>query len=159
MFSISHFRPVLAAALLLAAGILLVSSPPAWAGNDPCIGLIEAAFLDEADEINDLFAQGVDVNCRDDNGQTPLMLAAEGGSVVAVRLILAGNAEVNLRDKYGQSALDRARGKLEFLHMEGAEHIHLIYKGIIRMLKIAGAIEKPLKKLKKQAGPPKKTGA
>ncbi len=143
MFSIRYFRPVLAVALLLAAGLLLVSSPPAGAGHDPCIDLIEAAFLDDSDEIHDLFNQGVDVNCRDSEGQTPLMLAAEGGSEVAVRLMLAWNAKVNLRDKYGQSALDRARGKLELFHMEGAERIHMIYQGIIEMLKSAGAVEKP----------------
>lgn len=146
----NSFRPVLAAGVLLAAGILLISSPPARAANDSCTGLIEAAFLDDTDEIHDFFDQGVDVNCRDGEGQTPLMLAAEGGSAVAVRLILAGNAEVNLWDKYGQSALDRARGKLELFHMEGAEHIHMIYQGIIRMLKTAGAVEKPPKKYKKR---------
>jgi hypothetical protein len=129
---------------------LFISSPPARADHDPCIGLIEAAFLDDADEIKDFFAQGVDVNCRDSEGQTPLMLAAEGGSEVAVRMILTGNAEVNLWDKYGQSALDRARGKLELFHMEGAEHIHTIYQGIIRMLKSAGAVEKRPGKHKKR---------
>ncbi len=164
MFPIRYPRPPLAVGVLLAAVILLVSSPPAWAGHDPCIDLIEAAFMDEADDIHDLVAaQGVDVNCRDAEGQTPLMLAAEGGSVIAMRMILAWNAEVNLWDKYGQSALDRARGKLELFHMEGAEHIHMIYRGIIKMLKSAGAVEKqPRKKqpgrLEKRLGPPKKAG-
>ncbi len=157
MFSIRYYRSVLAGGVLLAAGIFLVSPAPAAAGHDSCTGLIEAAFLDEADDINDLFAQGVDVNCRDDDGQTPLMLAAEGGSALAVRIILAGKAEVNLRDKYGQSALDRARVKLEFLHMEGAEHIHLIYKGIVKMLKNAGAVEK-LPGASEKRSKPKKAG-
>ncbi len=152
----SPFRSVLAASVLLASAILLVSSPPARAGHDTCIALIEAAFLDDADEIHDFFAQGVDVNCRDSEGRTPLMLAAEGGSAVAVRMILAGNAEVNLWDEYGQSALDRAREKLELFHMEGAEHIHMVYQGIISMLKSAGAVEKPPRKPKKRSGPPKK---
>ncbi len=158
MFPIRYLRSSLAMGVMLAAVILLVSSPPAWAGHDPCIDLIEAAFLDDADEIHDLFTRKVDVNCRDNEGQTPLMMAAEGGSVVAVRMILAWNAEVNLWDKYGQSALDRARGKLEIFHMEGAEHIHMIYQGIIRMLKGAGALEKQPGKPEKRPKPPKKSG-
>ncbi len=163
MFPIRYPRPPLAVGVLLAAAILFISSSPTWAGHDPCIDLIEAAFMDDVDEIHDLFTRKVDVNCRDAEGQTPLMLAAEGGSVIAMRMILAWNAEVNLWDKYGQSALDRARGKLELFHMEGAEHIHMIYQGIIRMLENAGAVEKqPGEKQhgkpKKRPRPPKKTG-
>jgi len=138
--------------ILIFCALLLTPFSSPQASHDPCIDLIEAAFLDEAEEMADLFADGVSANCQDHDGETPLMLAAEGGSVAAIRILLAHGAEVNVWDRNGQSALDRARSKISLFHMKGAERYHLIYTGIVDLLVSLGARDRAPPK------PPRKPG-
>jgi len=52
-----------------------------------------------------LLAKKADVNVRNNNGQTALMLAATDGYREVVKLLLAKKALVNARDKNGRTAL------------------------------------------------------
>jgi ankyrin repeat protein len=52
-----------------------------------------------------LLQNGADPNIRDNEGNTPLIVAAQAGFFEGVRLMLAGKASVNLVNNRGQSAL------------------------------------------------------
>jgi ankyrin repeat protein len=54
-------------------------------------------------------AHGADVNARDNNGVTPLHIAAENGNCDLVSILIANGADVNVKDKAGESPLARAR--------------------------------------------------
>ncbi|KAG4256764.1 hypothetical protein FPRO03_03774 [Fusarium proliferatum] len=56
-----------------------------------------------------LSAPGIDVNFQDRDGRTALMLAASGGTVGMVKLILASGAEPNMQDNSGRTALCYAK--------------------------------------------------
>jgi ankyrin repeat protein len=49
-----------------------------------------------------------DVNGRDDNGNTPLMVAAQNGHDEIASTLLAAKADVHAKNKQGQTALDLA---------------------------------------------------
>lgn len=50
----------------------------------------------------------VDVNARNDAGETPLMIAAREGEAAAVRLLLAHGADVNRQGRSGETPLSEA---------------------------------------------------
>jgi ankyrin repeat protein len=52
-----------------------------------------------------------DVNARDADGSTALMLSALGGHKETTDVLLGGGADVNLRDSHGQTALIRAAAR------------------------------------------------
>jgi ankyrin repeat protein len=54
--------------------------------------------------VRDLLARGVDPNTRDRHGQTGLMLAAHGGQLATVHLLIDHGANLNVTAKYGLSA-------------------------------------------------------
>ncbi len=70
-------------------------------------------FLDNAKQGNDkivrLFLQaGIDVNIKNNDGQTALMYAAYNGHKSTVELLLKSGANINVVDKFGDSALSWA---------------------------------------------------
>ncbi|MBL8992541.1 MAG: ankyrin repeat domain-containing protein [Spirochaetia bacterium] len=65
----------------------------------------EAAKKGDLAEVTRLFKAGVNVNEKDQYGQTALMGAASRGQVEVVRFILKVSADVNVRDKSGRTAL------------------------------------------------------
>ncbi len=70
-------------------------------------------FLSSAKDGNtkvvELFVQaGMDVNTKNSDGQTALMLAAYGGHIGTVRLLLKHGAYINVIDKFGDSAMSWA---------------------------------------------------
>ena len=67
-----------------------------------------------------------DVNLKDEQGQTVLMLAAQNGSLDHLKALLAGGAELNAKDENGNTALMFAANKghadcLKALLAAGAE--------------------------------------
>lgn len=85
--------------------------------------------------------RGVDINARDADGRTPLMLAAASGDADRVRRLIAVGAKLNDTDKQGQTALALA---------QKADH-----KDIVRMLRNAGARRTPPKPAAEKT-PPRK---
>jgi ankyrin repeat protein len=78
--------------------------------NEPVIGDARKALIaryqlngerllvtDDIDEINDIIRDGVDVNVRDANGDTPLALAVYYNNLDKARLLLDAGADPNLK--------------------------------------------------------------
>lgn len=81
------------------------------AGNQLILNeqLREAVTKNDVKKMEDLIQKGADVNSRDDRGRTPLMLAAEAGSVQTMNaLVKKYKADVNAKDNSGQTALMKA---------------------------------------------------
>lgn len=77
--------------------------------------LIDAVSQGNREKIELLIAQGADVNARDGNGNTPLMLAARSGHSEIVQFLIARGADVHLKDNLGNTPLiDTARYASEF---------------------------------------------
>ena len=55
-----------------------------------------------------LIGAGADIDAQNNNGMTPLMIGAKGGSEAYVELFLARGADPSLRDKEGRTAEDIA---------------------------------------------------
>lgn len=128
--------------LFLAATLVVAAGPEARARQDwDCRDLLDAAFLDEFEDLDGLLAAGTPVDCVDGEGQTALMIAAEGGSVVSVRLLLNAGAQAGRKDVFGRSALSRALDKARRFDDPRARGLSMAYKGVIRMLRRAGAAE------------------
>ncbi len=128
-FPAKSFFPIGGAVLAL---VLTVASGSAKADHSPCIDLIEASFMDETEDVLEILADsdGVDVNCRDGEGQTPLMVAAEGGSLSIVKILLSRGSDPSAIDPVGRSSIDRAEYKMSLFEMKGGERYHAIYKTI-----------------------------
>jgi hypothetical protein len=61
-----------------------------------------------------LLEKGADINYRDRSfGQTALLLAVQRGRWEIVPLLLSRGADVTIKDSYGLTALDRAKGQQE----------------------------------------------
>jgi len=65
----------------------------------------DAVRRGNADILHDLLSRGLDPDARDRHGQTGLMLAAHGGHLASVRLLIDHRANLNLTAKFGLSAL------------------------------------------------------
>ncbi|NJN26309.1 MAG: ankyrin repeat domain-containing protein [Cyclobacteriaceae bacterium] len=65
----------------------------------------QGALDGDINPVRDALAQGADVNARDENGRTALMLAAFNGHDHIVRLLLSKDAKVDLTDQSDRSAL------------------------------------------------------
>jgi ankyrin repeat protein len=75
----------------------------------------------------ELLNRGANVNAKDKDGKTPLMLAAVQDHDLIVRSLLENDADVNVKDKDGNTALMLA--------------IEKEYAEIVELLKQAGAKE------------------
>src|ERR1700761_1171941 len=83
---------------------------------------IDAVKHGRAKSVRENIQLGVDVNCLDDNGWTPLMWAAQEGHADIVRLLLSAGADANFADKEGFTPLKQA---ISEQHLAAAEAIIL----------------------------------
>lgn len=70
--------------------------------------LIDAVKAGTAADVQRLLAAGADINFRDAEGATPLMVAAEAGNLPMVQELIRAGADVSARDGRGWTALVRA---------------------------------------------------
>ena len=75
--------------------------------------LLDSPPLNDTRAVNSLLDHGADVNVKDPDGNTLLMLVAacDEASVETVKRLIAGGVDVNAKNPHGQMALDFARGR------------------------------------------------
>jgi ankyrin repeat protein len=110
--------------------------------------IIKAVTAGDSASVQQMLAAGADANCRDEEGSTPLMLAAQTGDLPMVQVLLAHGAEVNARDERGWSPLIKAvynhelkRGFAEVVKTligAGADIEHAIGYGVRPLMLAAG---------------------
>jgi len=127
-----HFAAILGAVVLIAS--------PARADTWSCPQLHEAVFLDEPDEVREVLAHGVDVNCKDVLGHTALVTAVNGASMASFDVLMQAGARVNVRTEFGQSLLQHTKKKFRSVdHQKGLEQYRVLYQTMIGQLQTAGA--------------------
>jgi hypothetical protein len=83
-------------------------APAAAAPSDPAADLRKAAARGDLAALEHLAGQA-DVNARDAEGRTALLLAAQGGQANAVAALLAYGADPNIADAQGETPLKAAQ--------------------------------------------------
>src|ERR1035438_3171097 len=83
--------------------ILLAAALPVLAADAP-LGILEAARKGMTRELATLLLKGADLEARDKEGRTPLMLAAQYGRTATLRLLLDKGAKSDVRDSHGWNA-------------------------------------------------------
>lgn len=101
-------------------------------------GLTQEAILRWAAEnghgeiVQALLQKGADVNAKDAQGRTALMLAVERGHAAAVQVLLEHGADVNLKDVQNQTAAMRAKAYPLLLQVLGQYGAKLIEEPFIQ---------------------------
>lgn len=72
--------------------------------DNQCTPLHVHAYYDNGEQCEVLIEAKADVNATDANGNTPLMVAVQSGSLVAVRVLLTSRADVSHKNKQGETA-------------------------------------------------------
>ena len=72
--------------------------------------LFSAVEKDDEQSVAKLLKRGVDVDLRDENEYTALLLASETGATKSVGTLLKAGADCDARDSYGRSAVYAAAG-------------------------------------------------
>ena len=78
-----------------------------------CTKLHYAAWNDDVECIEDAIRRGCDVNVENEDGETPLHLAACHSALSVVKLLLRNEAEVNSKRSYdGRTPLHQAAAEV-----------------------------------------------
>lgn len=109
---------------LLIASVLAVFASLANAGAYDEI--LDAAERKDSEKVIDLLRRGMDVNTADPQGNSLLMIAARSDNQPLVKFLLDNRANVNRRNRFGDSAtlMGCVKGYLEvvkLLHASGGE--------------------------------------
>jgi len=67
--------------------------------------LHDVVTLGDTDAVKHLLSKGTDINVRENNGATPLLIAARNGQEEIVKLLIAKDADVNAKNKEGNTPL------------------------------------------------------
>lgn len=107
-----------AAGICLALSLLIATSRPSAAAEDPGDALRRAASAGDVAKVKELLAAGVDVNAANSYGGTALAFACDKGQTAVVNLLLEHGADVNAKDRfYGATPLTWAveKGHVEIV--------------------------------------------
>ncbi len=74
----------------------------------PSISLYLAVQRGDIDQLDRHIHWGSDINQADPDGDRPVHVLSERGNIVAVKQLLRAGAEINVRDRAGYTALQRA---------------------------------------------------
>jgi hypothetical protein len=102
----SQLIAISAAVVVVGCGESQSTEPPT--AEAPDISINQAVFDGNIEAIKQHLAAGTDVNAKDDNGWTPLHLAAENGRKQVAELLIAKGADVNAKDDNGWTPLHLA---------------------------------------------------
>ena len=97
---------------LLRQGAELEWRDPSYNGINPSAGmtpLAAACACGRYEAAEALCAHGAELDTRSDFQNTPLMIAAWSGHPKICAMLLALGADPSLKDKWGRTALDKAR--------------------------------------------------
>ena len=108
--------------------VLLFAALPILAGDAPMGGILEAAKKGRSGEIEALVAKGADLEIRDKEGRTPLLLAAQYGRTANVRVLLANGAKADARDAHHWNAY-----MLALLAPSGGV-VHTTHNAVLKLL-------------------------
>ena len=109
-----------------------------WMAETTPSKLLDVAKVGNTGIVQRLLDQGVDVNTKDEIGDTALMHAAAGGHAETVEVLLSRAADVNAETVANLTALDRAELALEFGKGFSIEEVEN-YREVIGLLQEAGA--------------------
>jgi ankyrin repeat protein len=73
--------------------------------------IMVATYFGHETVVEALLDSGAEIESKDENGQTPLLLAANDGHETVVKVLIEANAETESKDKDGQTPLSRAAEK------------------------------------------------
>lgn len=136
----ARFTQLTIAAVLAIPLVWTVMPGAARAGHEGgCQALHNAAFLDEAQTVRDLIRHGVDINCLDMLGQTPLVTAVNGASMESFDILLKSGARTDVHTEYGQTLLQHTKKKYASFSIQGGQAFRDLYDTMIARLQIAGA--------------------
>ena len=107
--------------------LLLAVVFPMLAADAP-LDILEAAKKGKAKEMESLLAKGADLEARDKEGRTPLMLAAQYGRTATVRLLLDKGAKPDARDTHRWNAF-----MLALLAPSGGV-VHTTHDAVLKLL-------------------------
>lgn len=90
------------------------------------VSLIEETMYGQESVVNWCISQRFNVNITEENGMTPLMIAAANNNVSIAKLLLASGADVNVKNEKGETALDislssKLNNMVDILMAAGAE--------------------------------------
>ena len=68
--------------------------------------LLEACEKGDVDAVNQCIADGMDVNIKDTDGRSPLLVGAMEGHKKIVEILLVKGADVNAKTNNGETPLD-----------------------------------------------------
>ncbi len=124
--------------------------------------LVNSVKTGDSAETERMLQAGADVNARDEEGATLLMLAAYAGNLSLVKALIAAGADVNLQDERGWSAISRAvynaeqnRGFVDVVQMlidSGANIEAAISYGVRPLMLAAGYGETAVVEVLQNAG-------
>lgn len=70
--------------------------------------LFSAAATGNLNKVRELISSGVNVNGRDSDGMTALMIASQNGYIDIVKELLEAGANISMKDDNGKTASDYA---------------------------------------------------
>ena len=98
-------RQAAIAAMVLLCGGVAGSSHAVAAGQDQTSCLADAASAGDLTKVKGCLIAGADVNAKNGNGSTALMLASQEGHLTVVQVLLTAKADVDLKAGSGNTAL------------------------------------------------------
>lgn len=100
--------------ILTVAFFVLIAISELFAQNTTEVPLIKAVLYNEIDEVEEVLANGVDINQQDKNGYTALIWTCSYSSDELfrdkVRLLISKGADINIQANEGNAAIIEAAG-------------------------------------------------
>ena len=105
MYEAARDNDVALVTQLLKQGAELEWRHPDWSGGMTALAI--ACYHGSYEAAEALCAHGAELDARDNYQNTPLILAARNGRTKICEMLLALGADPSLKNKYGETALDK----------------------------------------------------